>query len=143
MRRERARASPPRTMLINPTTMATMAPASPLPVPIPPAAFAACSPPTTTLINPATAAAIAPRRPLPVPIRPGGAGQSQPTEDHADQPHHRGNGGHESPGAEADTTGGTRRSRREEAHAGHDQYSDGPQAPTGMQTPRLLRPVRS
>ena len=37
LRRERARASPPRTMPISPSTRATMAPASPLPVPKPPA----------------------------------------------------------------------------------------------------------
>jgi hypothetical protein len=59
-------------MLISPTTMATMAPASPLPVPKPPAELAECSKPTTTLISPATPAAMATRRPLPllVPIRP-------------------------------------------------------------------------
>ncbi len=49
---------------------------------------------------------MAPRSPVAGADTTGGAGQSQPTDDHADQPHHGGHDGPESPGAGADITGG-------------------------------------
>jgi len=51
-------------MLTSPNSIATIAPASPLPVPKPPAAFAAWSPPMETLIRPNAAATVAPVVPL-------------------------------------------------------------------------------
>ena len=51
----------------------------------------------------------------------GGATQRYPTEYHAHEPHQRGDAGYESPGA--DTAGGARRSRPEEAYADYDQHS--------------------
>jgi len=93
-RRERKNANPPRAMLISPSAMATMAPASPFPVPNPPAELAACSTPVATLIRPNTPAAMAPacrlplrweriraRLPIIIPISPAtaaAAGKSRP-----------------------------------------------------------------
>src|SRR5262245_22625995 len=50
-----------------------------------------------------------------------GAGQSQPTEGHADQPQHQGHEGPGSPAAGAETTGGAAQMHHTEDHADQPQ----------------------
>src|SRR5262249_48118908 len=78
VRRQRARASPPRTRAISPSTNAAAPPTTPLPVPGPPLAIAKFSPPLTTAISPATTATIAPSRPGAVPKRLAGRARASP-----------------------------------------------------------------
>src|SRR5262249_1232199 len=60
-----------------------------------------------------------------------GAGQSQPTEIHADQPQHQGHNGPGSRAAGAETTGGAAQMRHTEDHADQPQHQghDGPGSP--------------
>src|SRR5262245_9534058 len=60
-----------------------------------------------------------------------GAGQSQPTEIHADQPQHQGHDGPGSPAACAETTGGAAQMRHTEDHPDQPQRQghDGPGSP--------------
>src|SRR5215212_9459719 len=69
MRRERARARPPRAVAISPNTSATAPPTTPLPVPGPPSAMAKTSPPLTREMNPATRATKVTSRPEAAPKR--------------------------------------------------------------------------
>src|SRR5262245_40831098 len=60
-----------------------------------------------------------------------GAGQSQPTEVHADQPQHQGHDGPGSPAAGAETAGGAAQMRHTEDHAEQPQRQshDGASSP--------------
>src|SRR5215813_12444359 len=62
-----------------------------------------------------------------------GAGQSQPTEIHADQPQHQGHDGPGSPAAGADTTGGAAQSQPtdDQADQPHHGGHEGPGSPVG------------
>src|SRR6266511_2614277 len=76
-----------------------------------------------------------------------GAGQSQPTEGHGDQPRHQAHDGPQCPVTGADTTGGSAQSQPTDDHADQRQHNGrgGPESPGGQAVNRgggWLRNVR-
>src|ERR1041384_5889085 len=131
VRRDRARAIPPRVMATSASTRATAPPTTPLPVPGPPLAIAKFSAPLITAISPAASATTAPVLPLPAPIRPAERARASPpttnpARAHAGQRQHGGHGGPESPGCQAvNRGGGWLRKMRGHQHSMHKTSEKG------------------
>ena len=139
VRRERPRASRPRTTAIRPIARATRAPARPLPVPMPPLEVARCSTARPVPISPDHQGDDGPVSSVAV----AGAGQGQPTDRHAHERDHRGHDGPASPGPGRDDAGvrGRRGQPETTEQRGDDGDSD-PRSGAFHEAPPVPRPTR-